>query len=740
MSKRKLKRQLSLAQVVMLGTAGTIAAEIFVLTGHAAGVAGPATVLAIVVAGVLTLSVALNYCELATTYPETGGAMTYVREAFGNNLLSFLVGSFDCLSSTFYSALSAVGFAYSLQIFLPGLSIVPTALIVVAFFTFLNLVGVDAVGKVQIVLGGLLLLFLGVYVVAGLTAPTGFRWSVFLDGGVFFVDKGVFANLGRILRTIALIYSAYVGFEVIADDAEEVQNPNRNLPRGILLSLGGVTLIYVLVVLVALGTIPWHQLAGSDTALTDTVVRFLPTWGLPMMAVAGVIATLTSVNTAMLSATREAFTMSRDGAWPRALSKMGRFRTPYVAVLSIGAVVAVVATIGVVDFLSYISSSGYLFVLLFASLALIRLRKKHPSVPRPFRVPLFPLTPVVAMAAAIVIIASTDVRALIFGVALLAVLTIFYFLKRPVARVVAARAAALEESRDRILIPVANPRTARSLTHLATMLAQAGEDTSICVLKVVATRADVRPEIRDRLVGRLARRDDSLLRVLADEALARNVPLYTRLQPAPTIADGVLIAIEHNVKLVLMGWPGPLEGTSLAHNPVKVVLQRASANTAVLLDRGLDSVKRILVPVGGGPHSRLALRLAYELAEEESAEVLALTCYCQECEAEELEDRMGQLREIVEDELGTVPPRFVTRLSHCDSVADGILEEAKRQRYDLLVVGASEEWAEPDTLFGAVDDRLAQQAPCSVLMVRRHEATVISWIRRQAKSVEQDGA
>jgi nucleotide-binding universal stress UspA family protein len=101
---------------------------------------------------------------------------------------------------------------------------------------------------------------------------------------------------------------------------------------------------------------------------------------------------------------------------------------------------------------------------------------------------------------------------------------------------------------------------------------------------------------------------------------------------------------------------------------------------------------------------------------------------------------MGQLREIVEDELGTVPPRFVTRLSHCDSVADGILEEAKRQRYDLLVVGASEEWAEPDTLFGAVDDRLAQQAPCSVLMVRRHEATVISWIRRQAKSVEQDGA
>ena len=114
MSKRKLKRQLNLAQVVMLGTAGTLAAEIFVLTGHAAGMAGPAAVLALLIGGLLSYSVALNYCELATTYPVAGGAMSYVREAFGNNILSFLVGSMDCMSSTFYAALSAVGFAYSL--------------------------------------------------------------------------------------------------------------------------------------------------------------------------------------------------------------------------------------------------------------------------------------------------------------------------------------------------------------------------------------------------------------------------------------------------------------------------------------------------------------------------------------------------------------------------------------------------------------------------------------------------
>ena len=92
MTKRKLKRQLNLLQVIMLGTAGTIAAEIFVLTGHVAKIAGPETVLALVVAGLMTLSIALNYCELATTFPVTGGAMTYVGEAFGKGLLMFLVG------------------------------------------------------------------------------------------------------------------------------------------------------------------------------------------------------------------------------------------------------------------------------------------------------------------------------------------------------------------------------------------------------------------------------------------------------------------------------------------------------------------------------------------------------------------------------------------------------------------------------------------------------------------------
>jgi amino acid transporter/nucleotide-binding universal stress UspA family protein len=719
----------------MLGTAGTIAAEVFVLTGHAAAMAGPSAVLAMGLAGLLSYSIALNYSELATTYPVTGGALTYVREAWGSGLLAFIVGTLDCLSSTFYSALSAVGFAYSLRVFFPALPIVPTAIAVVAVFAVLNILGVSQVGNVQIVLGGVLLAFLGVYVVAGLLLPGGFRWEVFAPGGSLFIEHGWAANWANMLATIALIYNAYVGFEVIADDAEEVTNPQRNIPAGILISLTVITLVYVLVSLVTLGTVPWQQLAGSETALTDAVPHFLPRFGVPMMAVAGLIATLTSVNTAMLSATREAFTMSRDGAWPRFMSRLSRFRTPYVTILIIALLISLVAAVGLVDFLSYISSSGYLFVLFWASLAMLRLRKLDPDRPRPFRVPFFPLTAYLAAGACLLIIAFSSRQALLFGAGLLVVITLFYYTYRPFTRAIADRARALEQAKDRILVAAANPRTAVSLVRLSTLVAKAVEDGSVCVLTVVPVSPALPPERATRLVASLSGGPiKALLDDIREEARRKHVPLYTRLNPATSVAEGILAEVKENVRLLLMGWPGPLDQASGGENPVKVVLQKARTNVAVLFDRGLGEVRQVLVPVGGGPHSRLAVRLAYEIAEHEGARMTVLNCICEVCEGEELEDRMLQLREIVEDELGSVPPEVTLRLSSADTVSGGILKECAQHRYDLIVVGAAVEWVARTRLFGEVDDCVAEEARCSVLLVRRYEPAVISWLRHRARN------
>lgn len=730
---RRLKRQLNLLQVVMLGTVGTIGAEIFVLTGYAAGLVGPATVLVLIIGGLLSYSVALNYCELATTYPVTGGALTYVREAYGTNLLSFLVGCLDCFSSTFYCALSAVGFAYSLQVFVPFLPIVPTAITVVVLFTVLNVLGVSKVGNVQGVLGGILLAIFFMYISASFTHPAGFRWETFFAGGRFFIHQESWTNLARFLEAIALVYVSYVGFEVIADDAEEIQNPNRNIPRGILISLTLCILIYSILVLATLGALSWREIAGSATGLTDAARRFMPGWGAPLMAVAGLIATLTTINTTMLSATREAFTLSRDGLWPQPLARLGRFRTPYVTILFIGGVICLVTVIGLVDFLSYISSSGYLFVLFWASLAMVRLRKLHPEIVRPFRVPLFPLTPYLAAASCFLIVAFTQWRALLFGAGVIGVCSLYYLLYRPISRAVAARIKIHELGKDRILIPVANPRTAKKLVHLASILARASADTSICVLTVVPVSPHLPPEVASRLATYLGRRERTLLSQIAEEALAKDVPLYTKLRPAPSVSQGILNEIHSNVKLVLMGWPGPLEAQKAAENPVKAVLERAHPNIAVLLDRDLKQVRRILVPVGANSHSRLALRLAFEIAEVEKAQITVLGSFAETGDAEALEDQMLSLEAIVREEFGYLPPRILFRLIAAKDLFAGILSETHRLCYDLMVIGATRDLVAPAKLFGFLEDKIAEEVPCSVLLVHHHELAAISWLRRRVK-------
>jgi len=293
--------------------------------------------------------------------------------------------------------------------------------------------------------------------------------------------------------------------------------------------------------------------------------------------------------------------------------------------------------------------------------------------------------------------------------------------------------------RDRILVPVANPKTARKLVHLASILAQASEDTSVCVLTIAlaAPASRVPAGRKDEPAGV---RQREMLKQIVWYAQSRNVPLYTKTRIAAGISHGILDEAERrgDVKLILMGWPGPLNAQTLSHNPANEVLKAARTNFAVLLDRGLERVRHILVPIGGGPHSRLALRLAYEIAEQEDAQITALRMFSAPVEAEEAEDRLLLLREIVEDELGSFPARITPRIAEAASVPEGILAEAGRQSYDLLVVGASEEWADPARLFGSVDDWVAQKVSSSVLLVRRYEPVIVSWLRRQAKKLDSD--
>lgn len=739
MAKRKLRRQLSLLQIIMLGTAGTIAAEIFVLTGHAAGIAGPDAVLAIIIGGVLSLSIALNYCELATTYPVTGGAMTYVKEAFGNNIVMFLVGSLDGLSSTFYAALSAVGFAYSLKVFLPFMPIIPVAIGVIIVVGILHIRGVSQVGNLQVGLGAFLLIVFSLYILLGFFRSEGFDWAIFESGRVLFENQSVWANIGRMLMTIALIYNAYVGFEVIADDAEEIRNPNRNIPIGILVSLGVTTLIYTLVSFVTIGVVPYTSLAGSETALTDAASLFWPKLGVPLMAAAGIVATLTSINSAMLSATREVFTLSRDQIWPRIFSRLSRWRTPYISIILIVLISALVAAVGLVDFLSFISSAGYMFVLFWASLAMIRLRKKYPHVDRPFRVPFFPASAILAACSALLIVSFANLRALYFLGIVIFFLSIIFFVSKYFKRKSMIQVKLENElGGGRLLVAAINPKTAVGLVELATRLAEHQEDTSISLLSVIKTPNPLdEVEINDTIQKSKANRAN-LLSLTAPIAQKRNVAISTKLKVANNVESAIYNELRspNPVRMILLGWPSADTKLRIPHNIIKEVMENARKDVLVFRDGGIKSVKKILVPVAGGPNSRLSLGFAKALAYQPDVSVTVAHYVPDNIEDEMREDAMLFLQEIIEEELGLVPNWMNLKVVNVSSVSEGILLEINKGRYDMLIIGTGGDVFSQRHLFGPLVDALIEQVEVSMLIVRHYRPEAETWLNNRLYRLE----
>lgn len=740
MARKQLVRTLGLPQILMLGIGGTMGAGVFVLTGHAAGMVGPALILAFLVAGLLEFFTALDYAELASSYPIAGGGYAYVNQV-KEGFLPFSVGWVSWFGAMFYCALCAVGFALSLRIFLPGLPVSATAMGIVVLFTIINLRGSEEAGHTQVILAGILLASLVSCVVLGLVLPGGFTWARFFGEGGFFIHDGVLNNAVKIFQTIGFIHVLYVGFEVIGTAAEEVKSPGRNIPIAIIATLCICMVVYCALAFVSLGVVSAETLKNSSAPLAEVASHFLGRFGAPLMGLAGLVATLSSLNTAMISSTRIALALSRDGYLPSFLSRVHpRLKTPLPAILLSGGMIAACAATGREVFLSYIANFGYLYLLVFANLALIWLRRKFPEQQRPFKVPFYPAFPLIAAGTCVLMGAFIEPRALALGGGLLTLGLLVYQLRRPVGRAVEVAARTVEAAHHEILVPVANPMTAESLIKMAVILGQAREESTLAALSVVKIPAATPLELAQDILDRQDSEHKALLKQVANYAHERGVPVRTLLRAARSISSGILGVAEarSGVGLILMGWRGQLSTQRVVGSVVKDVVRGAKCDVAVLRDRGIREadIKRVLVPVGGGPHARLALRLAWDIVRREEGTLTALWILPQSGQVD-MAVEMEVLRQIVEDELRGIPENVTFRLRRNDSVVEGILAEAAgaedREGYDLIAIGASEEWFLRSLLFGSIPDRVANGAPCSVLMVRKHEPSAVSWLRRALK-------
>ncbi len=749
MAKKQLVRTLGLPQILMLGIGGTMGAGVFVLTGHAAGMVGPAVILVFLLAGLQSLPNSLSYAELASSFPIAGGGYAYISKAT-KGLLPFTVGWVSWFSSMVYAALSAVGAAYSLKIFLPALPVPPTAMAFIAIFVLISLRGSEEAGRTQVILAGVLLTSLALFVILGLVLPGGFSWTTFYGDGGFFIHEGMLENMARVFQAITLVNVLFVGYEVIATTAEEAKDPGRNIPIAVVGTIFICAAVYCTVAFVALGTASAGALGASSTPLSVSASRFLGSWGAPLLGLAGMIATITSLNTALLSSARVALALSRDGYLPAFLSRVHpRLKTPLPAILASGALIALAAISGDEVFLSYVSNFGYMFVVFFTNVSVILLRRKFPDHHRPFRTPWYPVTPILGCVGIIIVEVFTELHALVVGIGLIAVGLVVYQLRRPVGRVVEVAAQTVEAAHHEILVSVANPLTARSLINMAVILGRVRQESTLAALSVVKMPGATPLELAQEVLDRQENARKALLKRVADYAHEQGVPVRTLLRAARGISSGILGVAEARggVGLILMGWRGQLTTQRVAGSVVKDVVYGAGCDVAVLRDRGVGErdIKRVLVPVGGGPHARLALQLAWDIAKAGGGSLTALRIISETGEVD-MEVEMDVLHQAAEDELGGVPEEVTFRLKRSDSVVEGILAEASAQiaehpdadrkhPYDLIAIGASEEWFLKNRLFGSIPDRIADGAPCSVLMVRKHEPSAVSWLRRTLKRV-----
>ena len=726
---KKLERSLSLITVIAISIGGMLGSGIFVLPGLAAAKTGSSVWLAYLIAALCILPAALSKSELATAMPSSGGTYVYIERAFGP-ILGTVAGIGLWLSLLLKSSFALVGFGAYLSILI---SIDPDLTRIVAVFflgliLLLNIFGVKKVGKVQIVIVALSLACLTLILIFGLPEINTVFLKPFLING----------KMG-LISTVAFVYISYAGVTKVAAIAGEIKNPDKNLPRAMILSLFIMTTIYVSIAFILVGNIPLDALE-KDIKPIYTIANMLGGQYVGYAAaIIGVITLISMANSGVLAASRFPFAMARHKLLPSFMSKIhSKYLTPTSTIILTCVTMALVILFLDVEKIAKLASAFMVMMFILVNAAVVVLRETSAQwYNPPFRSPIYPYVQIFGIVSGIILLVLLGWVPFLSIIAIFIIGVAIYFnfgnktRRTGVLRKYGHRPALYllykrknKEKKDLTVINNINEGVldGKLVSDAGVVVALLGNENSPEMLVEIGAAINRRLQIQAINITEVPNQtyldafmDDnpkihSLARRISGLAKAKNLDIDFEAVVTHDISETIdELSNQTNCDWLVMGWNGKAHSGIFVRNPIGWLVTNINSDFALFKDNGVRHISKVLIALRPGRKDKNFIAIADRISQFYNASLTLLHVV----PADSTKEAIGQMEESSSIILNKAISKSNLIILKSDSSIDAISKTSAG--YDLLILGTPQKDNWINVLFGTGKDKFTEKSACSVL-------------------------
>ena len=713
---KKLDPHLGLSSVIAISIATMLGSGIFVLPGLASSTTGPSLWLAYLLAGICILPAAASKSELATAMPTSGGTYIYIERTFGP-MTGTIAGLGLWLSLLLKSAFALVGFGAYLSVF-TNISLENISIAILLFITFLNIFGV---GKVSFIL--IFVVSICIISLLGLmgTAIVNLEMNTSL---LPFMPQGI----NGILSATALVFISFTGVTKVAAIAEEIKSPEKNLPRGIFISLISVTLLYCSVSFILVQVVPMEDIHNSLRPIYLIGKRVWGETGGMIIAIIAIITTSSMGNAGLLAASRFPFAMSRDRLLPSRFGLLhSQHFTPVYSIIMSSFIIGLTIIFLDIGKIAKLASAFMLTIYMMENIAVIVLRETRVQWYRPtYRSPLYPLVQIFGIATTLCLLFSMGfiVVPTLLSISIPGILLYILYSRKRTERkgVIGIRG----KRHDLVESPVVQLETMELNMDAKVMVVLFGKEQSPEMLIEMGMALNEQGNLEVAHITEIPEQTDlddileepSELRNLRRRVVAMAIEKKKSILFDPVVSHDITKTIYHfseqlHCQWLLIEWKGKTSGAFTFHDPVGWLKEHLHCNLGIFRCKGILYIRKIMVLLKGDQNDGIVTKTADQLAKVYNASITLIRFVPNNTQSE--------MRRNIKKELerwsslcSKKPHRGILA---GEKIIPAVLEATVQ--YDLFIFGSSK-YSLWKNIFGTVDDIYMERVPCSVLAVQTY--------------------